>query len=175
MALHLTAFSSQAASSKAAAQKGAQEAAALCPDKKAIVFACKTKENKLVAVCGAADSPQMTLRYMTAGQKDTLLTLPRDSANAPDATQSISVGSMMYAGGGGAYVRFKDGDKDYVVYSGMGRGWEQAGLSVLKGEEHLEDPLCLAGDKPLRDFVVERGKQAGYRVEGEEHSEFELP
>ena len=171
MALQFAVCPVLAANEKVAAKKGEQEAAALCLDKKSVVFACKTTDNRLVAVCGTTDNPRMTFHTMTAGKKDTLLSLPR---NATDS-KSVSVGSMMYAGGGGSYIRFKDGDKDYVIYSGIGKGWEQAGLSILKGEEHLDDPLCLPSGDPFRDFVVERGEKAGYAVEGVESSDFELP
>ncbi|MDD5211109.1 MAG: hypothetical protein PHV62_01730 [Sulfuricurvum sp.] len=42
----------------------------------------------------------------------------------------------MCAGGGGAYLRLLNGGYSYVLYTGIGRGWEKEGLA-LKKNGHL--------------------------------------
>lgn len=48
----------------------------------------------------------------------------------------------MYAGGGGAYLRLLNGGYSYVLYTGIGRGWEKEGLALEKNGHLIKNFEC---------------------------------
>lgn len=153
------------AAGKARGDAGIKEAAGLCAaPTSAVAFSCKTRDNALVAVCSREDGA-LQLVFQKAGAADGRVVLPA----SPDEKRGVVVGSLMYSGGGGSYGRFKAGQgKEYVVYSGFGKGWAQAGLSEVRGEAHLAEHVCLPATKPYDIGFPLLGEKAGYAMDENE-------
>lgn len=49
---------------------------------------------------------------------------------------------VRYASGGADYFRFSNNGYDYVVYSGMGKGWVKDGVAVEKAGKRLSNLIC---------------------------------
>jgi hypothetical protein len=48
-------------------------------------------------------------------------------------TARVTARTLMFSGGGGAYLRFTTGATDYVVFSAIGKGWgEKQGVAVVQ-------------------------------------------
>ena len=68
------------------------------------------------------------------------LTLPKTNED------HISYNSVMYSGGGGAYIRFKHGDTDYVVFSKIVKGeGESSGVLIQKKGKKSSQVRCKNG------------------------------
>lgn len=110
-------------------------AGATCEDGETTVFACRTGTGQGVAVCGSQDASQ--LRYVETGEPPA--TWPETGmADAAD----FRSGTLMYSGGGGAWLRFdRNGDRHFV-YTGIGRGWEKAGVVVQRDGGTVRELAC---------------------------------
>lgn len=162
LAILLLLVSPARAAGKAKGDAGIREAARLCaaPHTTA-AFSCKTRDKYLLAVC-SRDDGALQLRFEAAGRADSRVSLPGDMADKA----GLGTGSLLYSGGGGSYGRFKaTGGKDYVVYSGFGKGWEQAGLAEVKGEKHLAEHICLPASKPYDIGFPLLGEKGGYAAD----------
>jgi hypothetical protein len=51
-------------------------------------------------------------------------------------------GTLMYSGGGGAYLEFSSNDYKYVIFTGIGKGWEKEGVVVSKGGKQIALLRC---------------------------------
>lgn len=105
-----------------------------CAGGQQVVFACSTGAGRQVAVCSSPDlSPtagSMQLRFLRRGKL--VLELPAHADAATAWRDQVKAGRVMYAGGGGAYLRFEAAGQAHVVYSAIGRGWgTKAGALVL--------------------------------------------
>lgn len=159
------------AADKATGDAGIEEAARLCaaPDA-TVAFSCKTTENRLIAVCSQANGA-LRLEFQTADKPDTRVSLPPNPADKA----GVRVGSLLYSGGGGSYGRFKAAPgKAYVVYSGFGKGWEQAGLAVVKGDDHVAEYVCLPASKAYDIGFALLGEKGGYPVDATEDFEIDV-
>ena len=112
----------------------------LCKAGEAVVFSCNTGK-KLISVCAsenlAANAGYVQYRF---GTKEKLeLSFP-DNEFHPGLY--ATGGNLMYSGGGGAYMRFNNGAYSYVVYSGIGKGWEKQGVAVEKNGKLLSNIPC---------------------------------
>ena len=158
MALSLLLVSPALAADTAKGNAGIKEAAGLCaPPYANVAFSCKTRDGYLVAVC-SRENGLLRLIFEQAGKADTRVALPKDPADKA----SVRVGYMLFSGGGGSYGGFTAADRAYVAYSGFGKGWQQAGLSEVRGEEHLAEHLCLPAAKPYDIGFPLLGEKAGY-------------
>lgn len=112
------------------APKAATSAASLCAPTETVVFSCPTGK-KVVSVCASKDlSPKAgwaQYRFGTPGQTPEM-TLPagqvHPSKGAYGATET-------FAGGGGAWLRFRNGVASYVVFTGIGK-WGPKGQTLEK-------------------------------------------
>ncbi|UJX43082.1 hypothetical protein K9F62_10550 [Desulfovibrio sp. JY] len=158
MALSLLLAALAPAADTAKGDAGIKEAAGLCAAPAATVaFSCKTRDNYLVAVC-TRDNGLLQLVFEQTGKTNTRVALPKD----PAEKASVRVGYMLYSGGGGSYGGFKAGDREYVAYSGFGKGWKQAGMSEVRGEKHLAEHICLPATRPYDIGFPLLGEKAGY-------------
>lgn len=124
-----------------AADAGATSGAApesFCSARETIVFACRSGA-KLVSVCASADisasSGYLQYRFGKPGAGAIELTLPKDE-RAPSA--SATGENVGFSGGGGSWLRFRNGDHAYVVYSGIGR-WGDDGQTLEKEGIRVEN------------------------------------
>lgn len=111
-----------------------------CQAAEDVVFSCSTGK-KFISVCASknlsATSGYIQYRFGPL-QKPELLFPDIGSHPARYATG----GTLMYSGGGGAYMRFVNGVHSYIVYSGIGNGWEKQGVAVEKNGKLLADVPC---------------------------------
>ncbi|WP_253283013.1 hypothetical protein [Cedecea davisae] len=102
-----------------------------------LVFNCELENGKYALIRLNEQVPT----YYYGPLEKVELTLPKI---AGDKTQ-VRVGNMAFAGGGATYYRFINGNYSYVVYSGIGRGWEFTGLKVYQGKKLIMKKACNHG------------------------------
>lgn len=128
---------------------GALRPGTFCRDSETVVFACAAGERR-VSVCAAAGQDGGTVQYRF-GRPGAApeLSLPA----SPGRPASVASGdTLMYSGGGGAWLRFASGTYDYTVYSAIGR-WgpggapaEKAGVLVERSGTRVANLRCTGGD-----------------------------
>lgn len=97
-----------------------------CPANNLLVFYCQTGR-KQVALCQDAKG-QLLYRFgvdLRAAEKQVIRS-PNDPAQVEGATQ-------VYAGGGAAWLRLREGRHAYVLYSGIGRWGENGQPEAREG------------------------------------------
>ena len=140
-----------------------------CANDETIIFNCSVGK-KIVSVCASknvsAASGYLQYRFGRKGSPE--LIYPENKL--PPAA-NIQANTLTFAGGGGAYIRFKRDAFAYVVYTAIGRGWgEKAGVAVEK-DNKLQ--INLACDKPVQsELGPDFFDQAGL---AEDQTGFELP
>ncbi len=113
--------------------------AAACRAGEDTVFACRGARGGEVAICAseALSADAGHLRYRETGRWQ----VEHPAADEP-AARAFRSGTLMYSGGGGAFVRFDRQGETYTVYTGIGRGWEKAGVQVRAGERVVRAIAC---------------------------------
>lgn len=139
-----------------------------CTDQEKTVFSCNVGK-KIVSVCASKDlSPtagSIQYRFGPAGNPE--IKLPDPAAHPASSAKG---GTLMYSGGGGAFMRFTKGEYHYVVYTGFGKGWEKEGVVVDKSGKLVANFAC-KGDAASElgpDFFQSSGTP-------EDDREFEIP
>lgn len=135
----------------------------LCTAQESVIFSGNTG-SKLVSICAPQKSNgtvgDFIYRFGTTNNIE--MTLP---AKGKTAAATFSTGTLSYAGGGGQYVRAANGSTEYVVYSGIGQGWEQAGLTVFVQGKRKAELICQQAT-PLQEVSLSvEGQRLGYPVE----------
>jgi hypothetical protein len=51
-------------------------------------------------------------------------------------------GTQMYSGGGSAFLKFRTGDYTYIVFTGIGKGWEKEGIVISKSGKPISYLPC---------------------------------
>lgn len=104
----------------------APESAPFCPDGETVVFGCRTAAG-IDALCGSPDGARLTYRSGAAqGTPPPAVYPPEGTA----ASQAFRGGTLAYSGGGGAFLRFDHQGQVHTLYTGIGRGWEKAGVAI---------------------------------------------
>ena len=117
-------------------------APAACSGDEESLFSCATGR-KQIAVCASHgwSANSGYLQYRFGSEKAAELTLPVKPDSPPSG--SASSGMLSLTGGGGAYLRFSQGDTDYVVFSAVSANWgEKSGVSVLKAGKPVATVRC---------------------------------
>jgi hypothetical protein len=115
--------------------------AADCPPRQQTLFACSTGA-KTISVCGSPDLTATTgaLQYRLRGRSRVELSYPPAGADWRAVTRA---GTLMFSGGGGAFLAFSRAPYRYVVYSAVGRGWgSKAGVVVEKNGKKIASLAC---------------------------------
>ena len=107
-----------------------------CGQGETIIFACTPEPDLTVALCASADDA--TLQYRETGD-GTAAAWPEEGVPASQAFRS---GTLMYSGGGGAFLRFDRDGLVHTVYTGIGRGWEKAGVLVQEDGHAVRELTC---------------------------------
>lgn len=116
----------------------------LCQPGEDTVFSCPAGR-KQIAVCATpglgSTGGLLQYRYGRPGALE--LQYP-PAANAPtDWRASVQAGSLMFSGGGGAWLSFDRGDHRYVVYTAIGRGWgTKEGVVVERAGRRIAHVAC---------------------------------
>lgn len=122
----------------------AQSGPHLCDDDDLVAFNCAI-DQRVLSVCavGSVNLPEALIyRYGKPGAKIEM-ELPRAGASG-----SVYGRSEMYAGGGGIWLRFRNVDHAYVVYSAIGRFGdegqteERAGVAIERRGQLLNNLRC---------------------------------
>lgn len=164
------------AAASAMASAGAHAApaapASLCQPGEDTVFSCPAGR-KQIAVCATPGlgptGGLLQYRFGRPGAPE--LQHPPAGADAPDWRASVQAGSLMFSGGGGAWLAFDKGDHRYVVYTAIGRGWgTKEGVVVERaGRRIAQVPCTQAAQSQLGPDLARRAGIAA------DMRDFELP
>ncbi|MDD5227822.1 MAG: hypothetical protein PHN45_12405 [Methylococcales bacterium] len=137
-----------------------------CREQENIIFSCSLGKN-IVSVCASKDISQTSgyLQYRF-GQKNTPeLILP--ASIEPSHHADIQARTLMFSGGGGAYLRFINGQFNYIVYTAIGKGWgTKDGVAVEKDGKHIANLKCR--DIPISKLGDDFFTSVGLMVDQEE-------
>jgi hypothetical protein len=124
-----------------------------CTTQEDIVFACRAG-GKLVSICASKDASPVkgTVQYRI-GKPDGKSPLELKLPEAPTLPPKAATGeSVPFAGGGGAWMRFRKGDYASVAYTGIGK-WgpkgetaTKAGVVVERGGKAIANLRCKGDD-----------------------------
>ena len=148
----------------------AYAASTLCLKDEDTIFNCSTGK-KVISVCASKDvTPEHGyLQYRFGPPAKVEITIPA-SRSVPPA-QSAVAHTVMFSGGGGAFLRFKAGEFEYVVYSAIGRGWgTKDGVAIEKNGKPLTHISCK--DAPILGMGDAFFTKAGLK---EDTKDFDLP
>jgi hypothetical protein len=114
----------------------------LCLPHEKVVFSCPIKK-KWASVCAQepANGTEASIQYRFGNSKKQEISIPKKGL------ENVSFRHLMYSGGGGAYVLFKNQDVDYIVYSKITKNGEEAGILVRRQQQRLKSLLCQQGSK----------------------------
>lgn len=118
----------------------ADEAGHCVPPERA-VFSCRTGA-KTISVCSSEDlsATAGVLQYRFGRPAAVELSYPPANARWREVTRG---GTLMFSGGGGAFLAFARGPYRYIVYSAIGKGWgSKAGVVVEKGQKRIANVVC---------------------------------
>ncbi len=146
-------------------------AASLCTAKETVVFSCATANSKVISLCASsvltADSGYLQYRFGQTGKLE--LVYP---ATLEHPKKHFQYGTQTYSGGGSALVNFNNGDYAYTVFSGIGKGWGEEGVVVMKSGKRIAYLKCTGdSDGGLDPQLLEK---AGV-PEDPNAVEFEIP
>ena len=149
----------------------AAKAESHCQKPEQIIFSCSLGK-KIVSVCASHDfsSSNGYLQYRF-GEKDALeLAFPPLIASI-QSSPYIQARTLIFAGGGGAYLRFIKEQYHYVVYTAIGKGWgAKDGVAVEKNSQLITHLECQ--DIPVSKLNEEFFSRAGLSVD---QDEFQIP
>jgi hypothetical protein len=116
--------------------------ASLCSRGEQVVFSCPTTKNKIVSLCASSpltdSSGYLQYRFGIAGRAPQL-SYPANHEHPRDFFVS---GTLMFSGGGGAYLKFTNADVSYFVFTGIGKGWKKEGVVAQKGGKQIAYLQC---------------------------------
>ena len=113
-----------------------------CFQNERVVFSCNTNSNKVISICSSNKVGRNTgyfqYRFGNVGSFPEFV-FPM---NHDRAAKFFYSGNLSYSGGGGAYLKFINASYNYVVYTGIGRGWAKQGLVVKDGVNEISRYSC---------------------------------
>lgn len=152
-----------------AASASALAAGSHCTSAEETVFSCNLG-HKVVSVCASKpltpESGYVQYRFGAIGKPE--LTFPKPSVLPKNVIQART---LMFSGGGGAYLRFNSGATSYLVYSAIGKGWgTKDGIAVERNGKTVAHIDC-------KDVPVSLMGEAFFTRAAlpEDAQEFELP
>jgi hypothetical protein len=114
----------------------------LCSAEEQVVFSCTTEAKKVVSLCSSSPLTEtagyLQYRFGVAGKAPELF-YPTTRQLPKNLFLS---GTMMYSGGGGAYLKFTNAEYTYAVFTGIGKGWEKEGVVVQKAGKQIAYLQC---------------------------------
>lgn len=112
-----------------------------CAPEEEVFFTCVAKNKKEISVCGTGNKAE----YRFGRQGKAELSVPAASWN-----------TVMYSGGGGAYIRFPNQDTQYIVFSKIVRGeGDSAGVLIFKNNRKIAQVLC-TGEGLVKESSLEK-------------------
>ena len=138
----LTAALSAMAGPGFAHAKPAAAPASMCAAAEEVVFSC-AQDRKIISLC-AAQVPNGQGRTQLRYASGTSGKIELDIAQAAHP-EAFTAGETGLSGGGIDYVRVRNGDFAYVVYTGMTPGWSQDGWIVESKGTAISHHICKGG------------------------------
>jgi hypothetical protein len=115
-----------------------------CSAQEKVIFSCPTSKTKVVSVCSSssltATSGYLQYRFGRLGSPPEFIYPPTQE----HPKRYFQSGTLMYSGGGGAYLEFLSGDYKYVIFTGSGKGWEKEGVVVSQSGKQVAFLRCQA-------------------------------
>ncbi len=143
----------------------------LCHEREQIIFSCSLGK-KMVSVCASNDfsasSGYLQYRFGKGGVLE--LAFPNLTESA-QASQFVQARTLMFAGGGGGYLRFINGPYHYIVYTAIGKDWgAKDGVAVEKNNQLIANLECqdIPASKLNEEFFTYAGLSA-------DQNEFQIP
>lgn len=120
----------------------APEPATHCSSTEQVVFSCATARQQIISLCAscALTTTSGYLQYRF-GKRDRAPELIYPASQAHPAKHFLSR-TLTYAGGGGAYLKFSNGGFSYIVFTGIGKGWEKEGVVVNRSGKQIAYLSC---------------------------------
>jgi hypothetical protein len=116
-----------------------QEPPSHCRAGERVVFSCTMASGKVASLCRPRhDAKTLQYRFGHPGEVPELL-FPTSPAAAEDHFRS---GTLLYSGGGGAWLAFDNDGYSYFVYTAIGKGWQKEGVSVRRGDDAVANLRC---------------------------------
>lgn len=140
-----------------------------CSTAEETVFSCNLG-SKVVSVCASkpltAQNGYLQYRFGALGKPE--LTFPKTNVAPKSVVRSKT---LMFAGGGGAYLRFSNGSVAYIVYTAISQSWgTKDGVAVAQKGKTVAHFDCK--DAPVSAMGDELFTRAGLP---EDPQEFDLP
>ena len=126
----------------------------------------------MVSVCASNDFSASSgyLQYRFGAKGAPELVFP-DLTKATPVTSYVQARALMFAGGGGGYLRFINGQHHYIVYTAIGKGWgERDGVAVEENGQRIANLECR--DVPLSKLSEEFFSHANLPAD---RDEFRIP
>ncbi|MER0215141.1 MAG: hypothetical protein DU481_02865 [Nitrosomonas sp.] len=142
-----------------------------CQADEQIIFSCSFGK-KMVSVCASNDfsASKGYLQYRFGLKSAPELVFP-DLTKAAPAASYVQARTLMFAGGGGGYLRFINGQHHYIVYSAIGKGWgAKDGVAVEKSGQLVANLECR--DVPVSKLSEEFFNHASLPAD---RDEFQIP
>ena len=142
-------------------------AESLCQEQEQIIFSCSL-DKKMVSVCASTDfsSSSGYLQYRF-GQKNALELAFPALTESVRSHPHIQARTLLFAGGGGGYLRFITGNYNYIVYTAIGKGWgAKDGVAVEKNHRLVVNMECQ--DIPVSKLGEEFFTRAGLSIDQHE-------
>jgi hypothetical protein len=139
------------AGAPAKAPAAAANQKSLCTAQETIVFSCRTGE-KMVSACASPDAgrSQGYLQYRYGKPEAAEAPEMALPANRTVPSKAATGSTVSFSGGGGAWLRFRNGQTSYTLYTGVGK-WgpkgatqEKQGIAVERGGKLVANLKCSA-------------------------------
>jgi hypothetical protein len=149
----------------AAPAAAAGKAVTLCKPDERVVFSCGAGA-RYASVCASQDisKSQGTMQYRFGSPNKLELVYP---ATPGKPAENFKGGSLMFSGGGGAFLRFSNGPYEYTVFSAIGK-WgangeplDEEGVAIRKDAKEFSNFVCRNGGPDIGvlgpDFLDKMG------------------
>jgi hypothetical protein len=112
-----------------------------CMPEEKVIFSCDTANAKVISLCSSStltsSDGYLQYRFGPAGKPEFVYPATREHPG-----KYFQLGTLMYSGGGGEFLKFRNGEYTYIVFDGIGKGWEKAGVVVSKSEKRIAYLPC---------------------------------
>jgi hypothetical protein len=113
-----------------------------CAPKEKVIFSCATANAKIISLCSSStltsSEGYLQYRFGPAGKPELVYPATREHPS-----EYFQFGNLLYAGGGGEFLRFKNGEYTYTLFSAVIKGeGDQVGVVVNKSGEQIAYLPC---------------------------------
>lgn len=125
----------------ASAPAESKQNGSLCQDNEIDVFSCVSENNVTYSLCSSNDVTPSSGYLQLHFKSDKGAGFVPEQKIHP--SQFVTADTLIFSGGGGAYLRLKSGEKiNYVVYSAIGKGFDKQGVAIEVDGKVSLDNVC---------------------------------